>query len=141
MSFLCLGFFLYTTVTGHNRAVTALRDNKEAIDHIQDISIDLTRLVNTMQAYGFKNIEKLHEALQSARPFLEKLPFVGDRLSDFDPSNYQWISSALVEKTEEIEALIGDVEQALIKADAKKLKKYSQDLSDLIHSVREQLKN
>ena len=46
LTFSCLGFFLYTTVSGHEKAVKSVRDNKAAIDAIQDISIDLTKLIN-----------------------------------------------------------------------------------------------
>ena len=137
---LCLAFFLYTTLTGNAKAVSAIRDNKEAIDAVQDISIELTRLVNTLQAYGFKNLERINKALQNAIPALQKIPVVGPMLEEYGLDGADLISQALVDNTDRIERLVSEVEDALINANHRKLKEYATELAALVVSIRAQLK-
>jgi len=74
LTFSCLAFFLFSTMSGNRNAKRAISDNKEAIDAVQDISIQLTRLTNTLQAYSFKNIDKINKIVGAAIPALKTIP-------------------------------------------------------------------
>jgi hypothetical protein len=140
LTFSCLGFFLYTTLKGNSEVTTAIKDNREAIDAVQDISIQLTRLVNVAQAYSFKNINKINNALKIAAPALKLIPFLGDKISVYELDNAGLISQSIVENSERIEQLVNDIESALINADHSKLKEYSKEVSILVINLKDQLK-
>ena len=140
LTFACFGFFLYSTVRGNARATKAIRDNKEAIDAVQDISIELTRLVNTLQAHGFKNLDRINKALNAAIPMLKQIPLVGGKLEEHGLGDANLISQVLVDNTQRIERIVADVEDALVNADHEKLHEYSRELSSAVVSLRERLR-
>jgi hypothetical protein len=140
LTFSCLAFFLYTTITGNKKASKAISDNKEAIDAVQDISIQLTRLTNTLQAYSFKNLDKINKALEAAIPVLKAIPLVGAKVTEYGLDNASVISQVIVDNAEKIELIVVEVEKALIDADHAKLKGYSEELSEVVKNLRQQLK-
>lgn len=140
LTFICLGFFLYTTLRGNKEITKSIRDNKEAVDAVQDISLQLTKLTNTAQAYSFKNIEKINKTLEIAIPKLQAIPFLGDKIEEYGLNKVGSISKLIVENSEKVENLVSDIEQAIINADHKKLKTYSKDLANLVSSMKQQLK-
>ncbi|WMN59819.1 hypothetical protein NI389_16905 [Pseudoalteromonas xiamenensis] len=140
LTFICLGFFLYTTLRGNKEITKSIKDNKEAVDAVQDISLQLTKLTNTAQAYSFKNIEKINKTLEIAIPQLKPVPFLGDKIEEYGLNKVGSISKLIVENSEKVENIVSDIEQALINADHRKLKTYSKDLADLVSSMKQQLK-
>ena len=141
LTFLCLGFFLYTTLKGNKEASKAISDNKEAIDAVQDIAIQLTRLTNTAQAYSFKNIDKINQALNAAIPVLKSIPLVGDKVSQYGLDDAGKISQTIVDNSERIESVVSEVERALANADNRKLREYANELSEIVSVFKQQLKN
>jgi len=140
LTFSCLGFFLYTTVRGNSEVKKSIANNKEAIDAVQDISIQLTKLTGALQAYSFKNINKINQVLEVAVPQLKKIPFVADKLVEYGVNDLHGLSGVIVEKSDNIEKLIQEIEDALINADHKKLKTYSDELAACVVGIKEQLK-
>ncbi len=140
LTFSCFGFFLYTTIKGNVKATKALKDNKEAIDAVQDISIELTKLVNTIQSYSFKNIEKINETLKTAIPVLKSIPLVEDIIEKYRLGDESLISQVIVDNTTKIETIVKKVENSLINADHERLRTYSKELASAVASLREQLK-
>jgi hypothetical protein len=140
LTFLCLGFFLYTTLKQNSVAKKVLIDNKETIDTIQDISLELIKMVNTLQSYCFKNIGKIDEALQRLIPVLSSFPLLGDKLKDYGLSNLSVISTTIVENTDKVEKVVSDLEEAILTADSKKLNQYSKELSSLVVLLKKSLK-
>jgi len=140
LTFSCFGFFLYSTVQGNIKAKKTLRDNKAAIDALQDISIQLTHLVSTMQAYSFKNLNKINEALKHTLPGLLNMPFVGDKIRQYGLDNASMVSQAIVDYSDKIEKTVNEVQQALEEGDHTKLASYSAELSDMVNSLRDYLR-
>lgn len=140
LTFSCLAFFLYTTVRGNNEVKKSVANNKEAIDAVQDISIQLTRLTSAIQAYSFKNINQLNQVLGVAIPKLKAVPFLGEKLTDYGLDDAHGISAAIVEKSDSIEKLIHEIENALVNADHKKLKEFSGELATCVAGIKDQLK-
>ena len=140
LTFSCLGFFFYTTLKGNSDAANAIKNNEEAIDAIQDIPIQLTRLVNTAQAYSFKNIKKINNVLNVAVPALKSIPLFGDKITKYGLDDARLISKAIVESSGYTEQLVSDIELALVNADHASLKEYSEKLSVLVANLKDQLK-
>lgn len=140
LTFSCLGFFLYTTIKGNTKASRALADNKEAIDAVQDISIELTRLINTLQAYSFKNLDKINEVLKVSIPVLKVIPLVGDKVTRYGLDDASVISQAIVDNAEKVETIVREIEIALVNADHKKLREYSVELTTMVSNLKGQLK-
>ncbi len=140
LTFSCLGFFLITTLKGNAKASRAISDNKEAIDAVQDISIQLTKLVSAAQAYSFKNIDKINSALTLAIPALQKIPFVKEKVSEYGLEDVSLVSSTIVDNSDRIEKAVNEIEDALINADHERLREYSDELAFIVASLKEQLK-
>jgi hypothetical protein len=139
LTFSCLTFFLYASVKGNQKAAAAVSQNKDTIDALQDISIQLTRLTRFIQAYGFKNIEQINSVVEKSISALKAVPFVGDIVTKYKLDSVSVISQALVENTEKVESIVTDIEKALIDADHRKLKQYSMDLSEAVQKLRNHL--
>ena len=93
-----------------------------------------------MQAYGFKNVERINKALNAAIPVLKTIPLVGTKLQEYGLDDADLISQVLVNNTQRIERIVSDVEDALVQADHEKLHEYSLELGAIVASLREQLK-
>lgn len=140
LTFSCLGFFLFSTITGDLATKKVLSDNKELMDAIQDLSIQLTKLVSIAQSYSFKNIEKINDASNLAIPKIKALPFIGDKVSEYGLDNAALISQTIVDSGEKIDIIVNEIQQSLIEGDHSKLKDYSKELANLIEDIKQQLK-
>jgi uncharacterized protein Yka (UPF0111/DUF47 family) len=140
LTFSCLGFFLYTTLKSNKEASKAISDNKEAIDAVQDIAIQLTQLTSTAQSYSFKNLEMVNRVLNAASPVLKSIPGLGDKVSQYGLDDVTTISKNIVENSERIETAVKEIENALINADHRKLREYAHELSEIVAVLRQQLK-
>lgn len=133
----CLSIFLYTTLKGI-RVSKSIADNKAAVDTLQDLAIQLSRLTNTAQAY--RNIEKLNKALKVAIPVLKSIPVVGNKVIKYGLEDAGKISQAIVDNSEKIESVSRGIEQALINADHQKLSHYTNELSEIVAAFKQQPK-
>ncbi|WP_373033684.1 hypothetical protein [Sulfurovum sp.] len=140
ITFLCLIFFLYTATSSHNKAKRAISDNQEAIDAVQDISIELTMLAQTAQAYAFKNLESINGALQVTIPKIKAIPLIGEKITELGLDKIESLSGNIVENTTRMEKVVKEIREALITADHLKLNEYSQELSNIIINLKKYLK-
>ena len=133
LTLVCLFFFLYVNVTKTRNAAQTLADNKEAIEAVQNMSMQLSEITADAQALGFKYPDKIDIALDKVR----QIPFVGDKLNMLGINQEESASKALVEYKIELENLITETKTALISGDVQTLNRYSEQL----HLVSNKLKN
>lgn len=139
VTIVCLVFFLYTQVQGPLRAVKAIRDNEETIDALQDVSLELTRFAWAIQSFTFKHVQKINKAVQIIYPLVVDVPIIGPRVKELGLEDVRSVSELIVETTTGSEAVIRDVESALINSDFRVLKKYSKDIKSLVGVLKQSL--
>lgn len=143
LNIVCLGFFLYVQLSGPIKARQAIQENKEMMDSIQEIALELTRTSSLLQSFMFKHIKQVDQILDTAVPILVKIPFVGEKLDDLGISDARNTSDLVVDFTIQAEKIIKEVERALTTGDMKdiqKLERYSNDLSKVTITLRDALR-
>lgn len=137
----CLCLFVYFQIQAPMKAKRTLKENKETMDTIQEIAIELTRATSQLQSLTFKHIKQVDKILDSAIPLLSVIPPLKAKLDALGISDTRDASKIIVETSSSAEAIIHDVEEALVKADAKRLKKYSEELKQITQVLRDALAN
>ena len=139
LTIVCLGLFVYTQLQGPVKASRLVRENKEMIDAVQEVALELTRTTGAVQALTFKHIKQVDKIIDSTVPFLAMIPTVGKKLEESGLADARNVSKVIVDISTQAETLIQDVESALVNADAKKLRSYSKELKKITKILRETL--
>jgi hypothetical protein len=120
--------FIIVQYNGPIKTKKVLKDNKETLDSLQDLSIKLTKLTYYAQSYCFKNIEKITSVVDSFSPLVK--PFLGEKGQKI-AIEIGTISKGIVEYSDATEKIVMDIKNALEKGDFKILKKYSDEINNL----------
>jgi hypothetical protein len=133
-------FFLFIIVQYHGPIKTRklLRDNKETLDSLQNLSIELTKLIFNTQSYCYKNIEKIASAIDSLSPIVK--PFLGENGLKI-ASKIEIISKGIVEYSDATEKVVMDIKNALENGDFKILEKYRNEINNLNSKLKLALKD
>jgi hypothetical protein len=134
--FSCLCLFLFGQLYVPSKAKKIIKENKEMIDTVQDISIRMTESISEFQSLMFKHSEQVAIILETASPLLSQIPLV-NRL---DFTKTQNINSLIINATENSRVIIDDVKEALITCNITNLKRYSKELESINFSFREALR-
>lgn len=135
----CLGLFVYTQVSGPVKAAHSLRDNKETLDAIQGIALELTRTTSALQSLTFKHMKEIDRILQTAVPMLSGIPFINHKMAELGVSDAHNVSRIIVETSTSVETIVRDIEDALVNANSSKLRVYVDDLARLTTDIRNAL--
>lgn len=104
---------------------------KQTMDSIQDLAVELTRIVGLLQSLAFRYVREIDFFLKQVIPIIEeKLPNSTKSLNRLLENP----ASVIVDTVEEAHIVIYDLEKALVKADAEseqKLVDYCHQLSEL----------
>lgn len=134
--FACLCLFVFSQLYGPIKAGRLLKENKELIDSVQDMTIKLTESLSDIQALMFKHIEQVGRIIEAAAPLLSEVSL----FSKVDFSNTLNINRIIVDATNKSQKIINDVRQALITCKVKNLRQYSEDLVKIKQSLKEALR-
>lgn len=117
-----------------------IRENKELVDAVQQTALEATQLALNLQALAFKYAEQMSRIIQTVLPLIRELPLVGKYADSPGLIHAQDLSVAIVETTETLKKIVGDLQTALISSDATGLKKYLARLEAYKDTVQEVLK-
>lgn len=134
---------LYFYLSEMNKLVHAkskIRENKELVDAVQQTAIEATQLSLHLQALAFKHADQMARIIQTVRPLMKGLPLVGKFADNSGLVRAQDLSVAIVETTETLNEIVGDLQSALISSDPRGLKKYLARLEAYKDTVQEVLK-
>ncbi|MBK7869763.1 MAG: hypothetical protein IPJ74_03295 [Saprospiraceae bacterium] len=70
--------FLYIQLKNPLTSKKNIRQGKEIVDELQNLSIDLVRLTGRIQALSFKHLNEINGVMERALPVIQNLPFVGE---------------------------------------------------------------
>lgn len=112
-----------------------IQDNRSTLDSIQDVSIELTRAIQSLEAAAIKYINMADKTLDTIVPILKKLPFVGKDVLDFT-TEAQEFANKIVAACEMVEKVLPGVESGLTNADMAKLQSSTGDVKRLTDSLQ-----
>jgi len=117
----------------------SLHKNKETLDAIQGIALELTRTVSALQSLTFKHMKEVDRILQTAVPIVSTIPFINHKMTELGVSDAHNVSRIIVETSTSVETIVRDIEDALVNANSSKLRVYVNDLARLTTDIRNAL--
>lgn len=112
-----------------------IQDNKATLDSIQDMAVELTHAIRTLEAVAIKYIKMADEILESIVPIMKSLPIVPDKISDFAEDALA-LAKKITAACEMAEKVLPGVEAGLTTADMVKLKTSTGDVQNLTKSLQ-----
>ncbi len=112
-----------------------INENKSTLDSIQDMAIELTRAIRSLQAVVMRYVGLADDILGAIVPIMDGLPIVPDKIKQFarealDLSKKISSASALAEK------VLPGVEAGLTTADMVKLQSSTNDVANLTKALQ-----
>ena len=115
-----------------------IQENKETLDSIQDVSLQLVRVANTLEAITTKYAGLVNSVLENAVPILSNIPLVSKKVIGI-LDEVQEFTGNVLEISTMVGGVIDDVEDGLAKADVVKLQSRSGGLKKLTRSLEKVL--
>lgn len=128
--------------SGLNDITRIIQDNKQTLDSIQEIGIELTNTIATLSGAAIKYVKMIDWFLDTIVPVIEKVPFLDAKIVTA-AKNAQNLAQTILDNSTNAQKVAGDVRNSLSTADVAKLKTYSGDLKNLsktLQSVAEKIK-
>ncbi len=124
-------------MTGALRNIgNVIDDNKSTLDSIQDMSVELTRTIRSLQAVIIKYVDMADNILETLVPILDKLPLVPDKVVDFARDALE-LSKKITAASELAERVLPGVEASLMSADVSGLQASTGDVAKLTRSLQD----
>jgi methyl-accepting chemotaxis protein len=112
-----------------------INDNKSTLDSIQDMAVELTRAIRSLQAVVMKYVEMADKILGTIVPIMEGLPIVPDKIKEFAKDALA-MSKKIAAASEMAEKVLPTVEMGLTTADMSQLQASTKEVSSLTKSLQ-----
>ena len=112
-----------------------IQDNRSTLDSIQDMAVELTRAIRSLEAAAIKYVKMADQVLETLVPFLKGLPIVGKEVMEF-ATEAQAMAKKITTACEMAEKVLPGVEAGLTTADMNKLKASTGDVQQLTKSLQ-----
>jgi len=118
-------------LTGTLEDITKLiNEQKEAIDTIQEIGIQLTTAIGTLHTMTVKYAGVVNNILDMLLPILQKFPLVPPKLVDM-ATKMERVTQKIIDNQEKTSKTITDIDTGLKTGDVSRLKGYSGELQKI----------
>lgn len=127
---------------GLNDITRVIQENKQTLDTIQEVGIDLTNAVATLSSAAIKYVRMIDQFLDTVVPIIEKVPFLDAKIINAAKSA-QNLAQSILDNSTNAQKVAEDVRTSLAAADVSRLQRYSGDLRNLaktLQSVAEKIK-
>ncbi|HLA64594.1 MAG TPA: hypothetical protein VK610_09225 [Rhodothermales bacterium] len=128
--------FAFLHVKGPVRAIRTLRENKETIDSLQELGLELTGVANSAQLFAIRYIEQISDVIAKSLPVLMIIPGVGSKVKELGLDRVPQLTRLVVESSDNAERVIQDTERALRTADFSVLRQYAESLRGAKRGLR-----
>jgi len=112
-----------------------IQENKEMIDTIQELGIELSRAIASLSVMAVKYVKIVDSALDAVAPIVTSLPITPKKTVDF-LNDVRKIADTIVDSCEKSQRIAGDVENGLTSGNIDKLKSQSGELKTIAATVR-----
>ena len=112
-----------------------VQDNRKTLDSIQDMAVELTRAIRSLEAVAIKYVKMADKILDTIVPILKGLPIVGKEVLEF-AADAQALANKIVTACELAEKVLPGVEAGLTTADMNKLQSSTGQVQQLTNSLQ-----
>lgn len=112
-----------------------IQDNKKTLDSIQDMAVELTRAIRSLETVAIKYVRMADKVLSTVVPLISKLPIVGKEVLEF-ANDAQALAKKIVTSCELAEKVLPGVEAGLTTADMNKLQSSTGQVQQLTNSLQ-----
>ncbi|MBM3151715.1 MAG: hypothetical protein FJZ96_05850 [Chloroflexi bacterium] len=112
-----------------------IQENKKTLDSIQDMAVELTRAIRSLETAVIKYVRMADKALAAIVPVLKNLPLVGKDVLEF-AGDAQALAKKIVTACELAEKVLPGVEAGLTTADMTRLQASTGEVQKLTKSLQ-----
>jgi len=112
-----------------------INDNKSTLDSIQDMAVELTHAIRSLQAVVMKYVETADRILDTIVPIMEGLPIIPAKIKDFI-KDAQTLSGKITAASQMAEKVLPGVEAGLTTADMSKLQASTGQVANLTKTLQ-----
>lgn len=120
---------------GLNDITRVIQENKQTLDTIQEVGIDLTNAVATLSSAAIKYVRMIDQFLDTVVPIIEKVPFLDAKIINA-AKNAQNLAQSILDNSTNVQKVAEDVRTSLAAADVSRLQRYSGDLRNLAKTLQ-----
>jgi hypothetical protein len=115
-----------------------INEHKSMIDAIQEIALDLTEAIGTLNTLTVKYAGIANEILDILLPIIKKIPLIPDKVEDLLVQLEKW-TQKIIDNDETTTKTITDVQLGLKTGDVAKLQDHSGDLQKVTRALTRML--
>ncbi len=120
---------------GLNDITRIIEDNKQTLDSIQEIGIELTHAIATLGETAVKYVRMIDSFLDTVVPLIEKVPFIDGKILKF-AKDAQALAQSILDNSTNAQKVATNVRGALTTADVGQLKGYTGELKQLSKTLQ-----
>jgi hypothetical protein len=115
-----------------------INEHKSMIDAIQEVALELTAAIGTLNTLTVKYARKANEILDILLPVIKKVPLIPDRIEDLLVQLEKW-TQKIIDNEESTSKTITDVQTGLKTGDVSKLQAHTGDLKKVTRALTSML--
>ena len=135
LTFLCLAFFLYTSLKTRT-AAHSISEDLPLLDALQHTAYQAAELASVTQSFAFKHLERIQRVIAIVAPMLESLPVVGPAAKRAGLTDAAKLSSAIVTATDGTKETVIQLQEAIRKGDLHEIQKYGLQLDEAVTNLK-----
>ncbi len=112
-----------------------IEDNKDTLDTIQELGIELTKMVSALSVSALKYANMVNNILDTILPLIQNLPFIPKTTQKF-LADLNTFADKFLASCQSAQKISGSVETGLVEGDINALKTHSADLRNVVASVK-----
>jgi len=112
-----------------------INDNRSTLDSIQDMAVELTRAIRSLQAVVMKYVGMADHILDTIVPIMEGLPIIPDKIKEFAKDALA-LSQKITAASELAARVLPGVEAGLTTADMSKLQASTGQVASLTKALQ-----
>ncbi len=112
-----------------------IQENKSTLDSVQDMAVELTRAIRSLETVAVRYIKIIDSILDAALPVMKTVPIFGEKVLNF-VTEAQALSDKLMATCQLAETVLPNVEAGLSSADMTQLKSSTGDVQKLTKSFQ-----
>lgn len=111
-----------------------INEHKSMIDTIQEVALELTTAIGTLNTLTVKYAGKANEILDVLLPIIKKVPLIPDKIEDLLVQMEKW-TQKIMDNNETTSKTISDVKIGLQTGNVSKIKDHTNDLKKVTRTL------
>jgi len=111
-----------------------INEHKDMIDIVQEVALELTSAMGTLNKMTVKYAEKANEILDVIIPIIDKVPFIPDKVENLLVQMEKW-TQKIIDNDKSTSKTISDVQIGLRTGDVSRIKDHTTDLKKIAKTL------